>query len=46
MKLRVCDEKKDESNKLNSGHIVKNVHIVKNILSTLKNAKNRLRRGR
>lgn len=40
MKLRVWDEKKDKSNKLNSGH------IVKNVLGTLKNEKNRLRKGR
>lgn len=38
MKLRVWDEKKDESNKLYSGH------IVKNVLGTLKNEKNRLER--
>lgn len=31
MKLRVCDEEKDESNKQTSGH------IVKNVLGTLKN---------
>lgn len=37
---RVCDEKKDESNKINRRH------IVKNVLGTLKNGKNRLRKGR